>query len=117
MQVIEEGRQEGGRLLREWGLSWGSWGGEVGGEGGGGQKKKKNFDFFLKFFFFFFFFDPPPPPGPPPDSRSWITIQHMKQIQYNATTRKEILRTICYCNWQSINKKDMYTKEATLQTP
>ena len=41
MQVIEEGRQEGGRLLREWGLSWGSWGGEVGGEGGGGGEKKK----------------------------------------------------------------------------
>ena len=113
MQVIEEGRQEGGRLLREWEPELGvlGWGG--GGGGGGGQKKKK------KRFFFFFFSTPPPPrsPGPPPDSRSWITIQHMKQIQYNATTRKEILRTICYCNWQSINKKDMYTKEATLQTP
>ena len=47
MQVIEEGRQEGGRLLREWGLSWGSWGGEVGGEGGGGAKKKKKPLFFF----------------------------------------------------------------------
>ena len=43
MQVIEEGRQEGGRLLREWGLSWGFW-------GGGPKKNKKN--------------STPPPQGP-----------------------------------------------------
>ena len=55
-----------------------------GGRGGGGQ-------------FFFFFGSPPsppaplkgPPPRPPSDSRFWVAIQHMKQIQYNATTRKE----------------------------
>ena len=72
-----------------------------GGEGGGGPKKKKKF-----FFFFFFFFgstppSPPaplkgPPPRPPSDSRFWVAIQHMKQIQYNVTTRKEFSRTICY---------------------
>ena len=69
-----------------------------GGEGGGGrgQKKKKK----KKKFFFFFWLAPPPPPSPPAplkgspprppsDSRFWVAIQHMKQIQYNGTTRKE----------------------------
>ena len=60
-----------------------------GGEGGGKAKKKK------KIFFFFFGSTPPPcsfertPPRPPSDSRFWVAIQHMKQIQYNVTTRKE----------------------------
>ena len=69
-------------------------------EGGGRKKKTLKSQKLKKMFFFFFFFSPPPPPlppsllwkdppRPPPDSRFWVAIQHMKQIQYNATTRKE----------------------------
>ena len=61
-----------------------------GGEGGGRQKKNKKNKKKIGS-------TPPsppaplkgPPPRPPSDSRFWVAIQHMKQIQYNVTTRKE----------------------------